>query len=549
MQDALTKLSQRTGMRILGPNCIGIVSDGGRLRMTFAVPPDVQPKPLAIGVASQSGGLGVALAQGVAHGYAFAHILTAGNSCDVDIADQIAFLAESPRCKVIACQFEGMADPQRLLEAARRAARAGKPVIVQKIATGEQGTLAAMSHTGSLAGPAAVSPHGAAGRLSRRRRVGHGDAAVPRRRQHQQRTGRDDLARHLRAAAGLRCRRHAAHRRSRARAAHPCRAHHGDAHARPSGPAAPRSLQPRHHHERRLAGAGGDDRTRARRDGLPHLHHPRPDRGQRRGLGHLAPRHPRTPDQHHRPARAARRGAHRRPGHGRGVAPGRAGRDPGAGLPGDARLLQPARGRGRRGGCGGLAAHRRHRHHGCRGRDAHHRPAQGLHHPRRRKHLPAGNRGRAGAASGGARGAGDGRARRAVGRGGGGGAAPAAGGADGPRTLPVVPRAAGRVQVPGALVCGRCLSGHHLGKNPEVRAARTDRHRIAAAGALRQAAARPRGKPVHPGRRLGPGPTRADRPRTRPRAGPGAGFTGRNSDWPAAPHPADRDNRHAWRAR
>ena len=156
MQDQLTELSRRTGMRILGPNCIGIITDCGRLRMTFAVPPDIRPRPRAIGIASQSGGLGVALAQGVAHGYAFSHILTAGNSCDVDIADQIAYLAEAPQCKVIACQFEGMADPQRLLAAARRAARAGKAVIVQKIANGAEGSAAALSHTGSLAGTVEV---------------------------------------------------------------------------------------------------------------------------------------------------------------------------------------------------------------------------------------------------------------------------------------------------------------------------------------------------------------------------------------------------------
>lgn len=157
MQEQLTELARDTGMRILGPNCIGILSDGGRLRLTFAEAPDLQqPYPSAIGLVSQSGGLGLALAQSARHGYAFSHVLTAGNSCDVDVADQVAYLAEDPACKVIACLFEGMEDPQRLLEAGRRAAHAGKPVIVHKLATGEEGMQAAMSHTGSLAGSAAV---------------------------------------------------------------------------------------------------------------------------------------------------------------------------------------------------------------------------------------------------------------------------------------------------------------------------------------------------------------------------------------------------------
>lgn len=159
MQDQLAALAQRSGMRILGPNCIGILSDGGRLRLTFAEAPDMNAGAsgaMGIGLVSQSGGLGLALAQSAEHGYAFSHVLSAGNSCDVDVADQVAYLAQDPGCKVIACLFEGMADPQRLLEAARRATRAGKPVIVHKIATGEEGMQAAMSHTGSLAGSAAV---------------------------------------------------------------------------------------------------------------------------------------------------------------------------------------------------------------------------------------------------------------------------------------------------------------------------------------------------------------------------------------------------------
>lgn len=169
LQDELGQLADAYGIRILGPNCIGIVTGGGRLRLSFAETPQLggaegpaggnanalDPLP-RIGLVSQSGGLGLALAQGSRHGHAFSHVLTAGNSCDVDVADQVAYLANEPSCRVIACLFEGMADPRRLLEAGRLAARAGKPVIVHKLATGEEGTQAAMSHTGSLAGSAAV---------------------------------------------------------------------------------------------------------------------------------------------------------------------------------------------------------------------------------------------------------------------------------------------------------------------------------------------------------------------------------------------------------
>ena len=80
------------------------------------------------------------------------HVFSAGNQCDVDVADLVAYLADDPRCDAIACAFEGLADPQRLLEAAQLAWSAGKPLLVNKIATGELGAQAAVSHTGSLAG-------------------------------------------------------------------------------------------------------------------------------------------------------------------------------------------------------------------------------------------------------------------------------------------------------------------------------------------------------------------------------------------------------------
>ena len=105
---------------------------------------------------SQSGALGFALAQAMERGASFSHVLTSGNSCDVDMADYVASLADDPACRAIACVFEGMAEPERLLEAADRAWRRDKPLIVFKIATGEQGAAAAMSHTGSLAGPQAA---------------------------------------------------------------------------------------------------------------------------------------------------------------------------------------------------------------------------------------------------------------------------------------------------------------------------------------------------------------------------------------------------------
>jgi acetate---CoA ligase (ADP-forming) len=156
-QQRLAALARETGMRIVGPNCIGVVNAPLDMRVTFMdITPIPAPRRQSVGMVSQSGALGMALAQAVVRGMSFSHVLTSGNSCDVDMADYISYLADDPSCAAIACVFEGMAEPERMLVAAERAWQRDKPLIVFKMATGEQGAAAAMSHTGSLAGSQAA---------------------------------------------------------------------------------------------------------------------------------------------------------------------------------------------------------------------------------------------------------------------------------------------------------------------------------------------------------------------------------------------------------
>jgi len=152
-QHRLAAIARESGVRIVGPNCIGVVNATLDSRLTFMdITPIPQPTRNAIGVISQSGALGMALAQGVVRGLSVSHVMTSGNSCDVDMADFVNYLVDDPTCASIACVFEGMSTPERLLLAAENAWRADKPLIIFKMATGEQGAQAAMSHTGSLAG-------------------------------------------------------------------------------------------------------------------------------------------------------------------------------------------------------------------------------------------------------------------------------------------------------------------------------------------------------------------------------------------------------------
>ena len=152
-QQRLSKLAAQYQLRILGPNCLGIANYTCAARISFSeYPLPRPPTQVAVGIASQSGALSQSLAQAMERGTSVSHSFSAGNQCDVDVADLVAYLADEASCHAIACVFEGMPHPERLLAAAQRAWQANKPLLIHKIATGTLGAEAAISHTGSLAG-------------------------------------------------------------------------------------------------------------------------------------------------------------------------------------------------------------------------------------------------------------------------------------------------------------------------------------------------------------------------------------------------------------
>ena len=156
-QARLTAIARASGIPIVGPNVMGQFNFASSTLVSFVS--TLRTRMLGargIGVVSQSGALGVSLCQAAETGVSISHLLLSGNSCDFDVADAIAYLAEEPTCQAIACVFEGMPDPLRLLEAGERARAFNKPVVVYKVGTGELGAAAAISHTGSLAGSTAA---------------------------------------------------------------------------------------------------------------------------------------------------------------------------------------------------------------------------------------------------------------------------------------------------------------------------------------------------------------------------------------------------------
>ncbi len=153
-QERLAAIGRDSGMKIIGPNCMGFANFSTMAVVSFTQtsPKGGMAHPAGIGIVSQSGALGFGMVQASENGVVISHAIATGNSCDVNIADNIAYLAGDPTCNAIACIFEGMSDTSMLLEAAEIAWKADKPLVVAKLGTGEKGAAAAMSHTGSLAG-------------------------------------------------------------------------------------------------------------------------------------------------------------------------------------------------------------------------------------------------------------------------------------------------------------------------------------------------------------------------------------------------------------
>jgi len=152
-QRRLLRLARRTGVRIVGPNCVGLANTRSGAGLNFM--PDYAGMGHVrgpIGIVSQSGALGYTVLQGMQRGIGFSHYLAAGNSCDVDVCDFISYLAEDDDTRSIVCLLEGVRDGARFIEASRKARAAGKALVVYKTGNSETASQAAMSHTGTMVG-------------------------------------------------------------------------------------------------------------------------------------------------------------------------------------------------------------------------------------------------------------------------------------------------------------------------------------------------------------------------------------------------------------
>jgi acetate---CoA ligase (ADP-forming) len=149
-------LIAQSGLRVLGPNCLGFIDFHRRTEVHFVRGFGAAIRPGGLGVVAQSGALGFLLTQAQYRGAGFSRWIAPGNSVDVDVLDAVNYLIEDPETDAIVLVIESLARGQLLNELGAKAAAADKPIIVHKMGYSAIGGRAAATHTGAIAGSEAV---------------------------------------------------------------------------------------------------------------------------------------------------------------------------------------------------------------------------------------------------------------------------------------------------------------------------------------------------------------------------------------------------------
>jgi acyl-CoA synthetase (NDP forming) len=153
-QEALLARARASGVRLLGPNCIGLLDMHSHFVLSVnAVLEHAEIRPGATAIVSQSGSMmGALMSRGLGRGTGFSKLVSVGNEADLAVGEITDLLVDDPDTKVILLFMETLRDADRLAHAARRAYDAGKPVIVYKLGRSDVGVELATSHTGAMTG-------------------------------------------------------------------------------------------------------------------------------------------------------------------------------------------------------------------------------------------------------------------------------------------------------------------------------------------------------------------------------------------------------------
>ncbi len=156
LEDRMIARAAAHRITLLGPNCLGFLNaHAPAAPFALTAPPSLLAGP--VGIALQSGALaGVVLAFAHAHAIGVSTLATMGNEAMIAATDVLDYLIDDDATRVICLFLEQISDPVRFAQAAGRADRAGKPVVVLKVGASQAGRQAALAHTGAVAGDDAV---------------------------------------------------------------------------------------------------------------------------------------------------------------------------------------------------------------------------------------------------------------------------------------------------------------------------------------------------------------------------------------------------------
>lgn len=157
LEQQLTEVAKSYGVRICGPNNLGLINAFERMPLTFSLYADQPLVAGPIALVSQSGAFGTAVAAAARNrGMGLGFFVNTGNEVDVTAVEVIDRVLDDPRIKVVVAYLEGISDGRALLATAAKALHARKPLVLVKVGRHAAGTRAVLSHTGALAGNEAV---------------------------------------------------------------------------------------------------------------------------------------------------------------------------------------------------------------------------------------------------------------------------------------------------------------------------------------------------------------------------------------------------------
>ncbi len=154
LEDALVEAARQAGIRVVGPNCNGVMCSAPS--SLYALMPPYFPKPNSMSLASQSGNVGgIMLRMSMLRNCGFGKYVSTGNEADLHMEDYFEYFSRDPDTEIILSYVEGARDGKRLMQVARQVTPK-KPIALIKGGRTPAGSVAASSHTGSLAGSDAV---------------------------------------------------------------------------------------------------------------------------------------------------------------------------------------------------------------------------------------------------------------------------------------------------------------------------------------------------------------------------------------------------------